>query len=445
MLSLVKQITSRNTSDRPFGTSPRRTFYQIDEWLLQKIYQSVGQPPIGLTLKAGPEISPTNIQPVAEITIRDRRTLLDLILDPDVGFGDAYGDGRITVEGDLIATLEAVYQSASERNTRNWYTRLISHCLTYVQRNSLRGARKNIHRHYDLNNDFFRLWLDPQLVYSCAYFPSSSVSLEEAQVSKMDYICRKLNLQPGERAVDVGSGWGALALHMAKHYGATVRAFSISHEQVLWARRRAMEMGLSNRVEFVEDDYRNISGKYDVLASVGMLEHVGAEHYDDMGRVISRSLDYAGRGLVQTIGRNRAQPFSNWIRKRIFPGAYAPSLHQIMEMLEPGDFSILDVENLRPHYARTLEHWLQRFENSAEAVSDLFGSEFARTWRLYLAGAIAGFRTGALQLFQIVFARNACQQIPSTRAYLYREEPLEAEPTVDARDSALANIGLPGG
>jgi cyclopropane-fatty-acyl-phospholipid synthase len=313
--------------------------------------------------------------------------------------------------------------------------------MGFVQRNSLRGARKNIQRHYDLSNDFFRLWLDPQLVYSCAYFPSASMSLDEAQVAKMDYICRKLNLQSGERVVDVGSGWGALALHMAKYYGVTVRGFSISHEQVRWARRRAQEMGLSHRVEFIEDDYRNISGKCDALVSIGMLEHVGPEHYAEMGGVISRSLDDAGRGLLQSVGRNRPRPFSNWTRKRIFPGTYAPTLRQAMEIFESWEFSILDVENLRSHYARTLEHWLERFEASATEVSAMFGPEFVRTWRLYLAGAMAGFRVGTLQLFQIVFARTACQRIPSTRAHLYRGKHSEGQEISSCVDSRLLHAG----
>jgi len=439
---LMKPVKAQQLNHGTFSTCVHDTSSRIDQWLLQKIHQSVGRPPIRLLLGNGVEVSPADVLPVPTIVIQDRRTLLNLIFDPEVGFGNAYSEGRITVQGNLVAALEAVYRSMSQRDPQNWYSRIASRCTGYVQRNSLRGARRNIHRHYDLNNDFFRLWLDPQLVYSCAYFPSASLSLEEAQVAKMDYICRKLNLQPGERVVDVGSGWGALALHMAKHYGVTVRGFSISHEQVHWARRRAQEMDLSRRVEFIEDDYRNISGKCDALVSVGMLEHVGLEHYAEMGRVIHRSLDLAGRGLLQSIGRNRPRAFSNWTRKRIFPGAYAPTLRQMMDIFEPWEFSILDVENLRPHYAKTLECWLQRFEDSANQVSAMFDPEFVRTWRLYLAGAVAGFRVGTLQLFQIVFARTACQRIPPTRAHFCVEGPPEARETNNASDSPLTHAWL---
>lgn len=400
---------------------------RIDEWLLRKIYESVGQPPIRLALRNGAAVLPTDVSPIANLIIEDRETLLHLMLEPEIGFGDGYSEGRIRVEGDLIATLEAVYRSISKLGQQGWYAKFVSRVVEYVQRNSLRGSRENIHRHYDLSTDFYRLWLDPQMVYTCAYFQSPSMTLEEAQVAKMDYVCRKLRLQPGERVVDAGCGWGALALHMAKNYGVNVRAFNVSHEQVQWARQRAKDLGLNPWVEFIEDDYRNISGECDAFVSVGMLEHVGLEHYGELGRVIHRSLGKTGRGLLHFIGRNQPSPFSTWTRKRIFPGAYAPTLGQVRDIFEPWDFSVLDVENLRPHYQRTLEAWLERFELSTQQVSNMFGPEFVRMWRLYLAGAVAAFRAGTLQLFQVVFARTACQRIPWTRAHLYQGEQHEVQ------------------
>lgn len=410
--------------ERP-SASVHNSFLRIDQWLLQKIHESVGRPPIRLVLGNGVEASPPDALPVANIRIQDRSTLLGLVLDPEVGFGDAYSDGRITVEGDLVVALEALYQSIPAIDKRNWYSRFASKFMEYFQRNSLRGSRNNVHQHYDLKTDFYRLWLDPQLVYTCAYFPSASATLEEAQIAKMEYVCRKLQLQSGERVVDAGCGWGALALYMAEHYDVAVRAFNISHDQILWARWRAKQLGLNQRVAFVEDDYRNISGKCDAFVSVGMLEHVGLEHYKELGNIIHRSLDKAGRGLLHFIGRNRPCPFSTWTRKRIFPGAYAPTLRQAMDIFEPHDLSVLDVENLRMHYARTLECWLNGFEKSVNHVEEMFGPDFVRTWRLYLAGAIAGFRAGTLQLFQIVFARTACERIPWNRAHLYRQSQKE--------------------
>jgi len=411
------------------STSPAQDHSsRFDMWLLRRLHSSLGNPQIRITLRNSLQVSPQGASPIANIVIQDRRTLLQMLLDPQLGFGDAYTAGRVTVEGNLVAMLETVFRSMSAMESHGWYSRSVSPFLAFLQRNSRQGARKNIHRHYDLDANFFRLWLDSQLVYSGAYFSSSSLTLEEAQVAKMDYICRKLNLQRGERVVDIGCGWGALALHMARHYGVNVKAVSNSHEQIVWARRRAAELCLTHEVEFIEDDYRNISTQCDALVSVGMLEHVGEGHYRDMGRVIHRVLDSAGRGLIQTIGRNQPCPFNLWTRKRVFPGTYAPTLRQAMDLFEPEDLSVVDVENLRPHYALTLEHWLERFEESSAKVSEMFGPEFVRLWRLYLAGSIAGFRTGSLQHFQILFARKAYQGIPWTRAKLYAaEEPRPME------------------
>jgi cyclopropane-fatty-acyl-phospholipid synthase len=201
-----------------------------------------------------------------------------------------------------------------------------------------------------------------------------------------------------------------------------VKAFNVSHEQVRHARVRARNEGLDSRVEFIAEDYRNICGQFDAFVSIGMLEHVGREHYRDLGKVIHHVIGDSGRGLIHFIGRNRPQPFSAWIRKRIFPGAYAPSLREAMEIFEPYEYTVLDVENLRLHYAKTLEHWLARYERSADSVSEMFGSEFERAWRLYLAGSIAGFRAGQLQLFQVLFAGPARQEIPWTRADWYASQ-----------------------
>ncbi len=397
-------------------------FSFIEKWLLRKFYASIGRPPIRLVLQNRAEVSDPACPPLAEIVISDRGTLARLLLDPDVGFGDAYSEGRLEVEGDFVAFLEAVCRSMSEVDGHTWYSKVLTWWFDRTQANSLLGSRKNIHHHYDLTTDFYRLWLDLQMVYTCAYFPSPSATLEDAQAAKMDYVCRKLQLQPGESVVEAGCGWGALALYMAENYGVSVRAFNISREQILFARERAKQRGLSRQVEFIEDDYRNISGECDAFVSVGMAEHVGLEHYGELGSTIHRSLAKSGRGLLHFIGSNRPGPLSAWTRKHIFPGAYLPTIREAMEILEPWGFSVWDVENLRPHYAKTLEHWLERFEKSARRISEMFGPQFVRTWRLYLAGSIAGFRAGRLQLYQVVFARPTCRKIPWTRAHLYPAE-----------------------
>ena len=403
-------------TDRPGGGQVSAA----ERWLARRMLQSMGSPPVRMVLCSGEEIPASGPPPVARMLIRDRATLRKLILKPNLGFGDGYSDGRIEVEGDLTEFLEAVYRARSAARKRvGLLGKIISRWRQPTRSNTLRGSRANIHHHYDIGNDFYKLWLDEQLVYTCAYFPTPQVTLEQAQVAKMDHVCRKLWLRPGETVVEAGCGWGALGLHMAKRYGVKVKAFNISPEQIAYARQRAKQEGLSSRAEFIQDDYRTISGRFDVFVSVGMLEHVGTDHYHELGRVVDGCLGPCGRGMIHSIGQNEPGKLSPWLTRRIFPGAYAPSLREMTEVLEPWGFSVLDVENLRLHYAQTLRHWLRRFEAAAGAVAEMFDGRFVRIWRLYLAGSVAAFATGGLQLFQMVFARPGLNEIPWTRARLY--------------------------
>ncbi len=398
------------------ATSPVASF---DRWLATRVLRAAGDPAVGMVLPDGREISTSQTPAVARLRFRDRGALARLVLDPELHFGDDYSAGRIDVQGDLLRFLEETY--------RAWYraggsSSTGGRTLAWLRRprgNTPEAARENIHHHYDLGNDFYRLWLDEQMLYTCAYYADPDATLEEAQTAKMDHVCRKLRLRAGERVAEAGCGWGALALHMAREYGARVRAFNVSREQVAWARARARAEGLGGRVEFVEDDYRNIAGRFDAFVSVGMLEHVGRDHYEDLGGVVNRCLEPSGRGLLHFIGRNRPAPLHRWVERRIFPGGYPPTLREMMEVLEPHDFSVLDVENLRLHYARTLEHWLQRFDRNVERVRAMFDERFVRAWRLYLAGSEASFATGSLQLFQVLFSRPQENALPWTRAHLY--------------------------
>ena len=396
----------------------------VDRWLTRKILTESGDPPLVIELWDGTRFEPAHAsgaapEPVARVEIRDRRTLYGLLVNTDVAFGDAVSADRIRIHGDLVTFLETIYRSTDAAVPPDSFKRRFKTWLNRPRRNTRSGSQSNIHHHYDLGNDFYRLWLDEEMVYTCAYYPHENATLEEAQRAKMDHVCRKLELRPGQRVVEAGCGWGSLAIHMAREYGVHVRAFNISHEQILYARERAAALGLEGQVEFVEADYRTVEGEYDAFVSVGMLEHVGVDNYRTLGEVAARSLKPDGRGLIHSIGRNAPAPNNPWIERRIFPGSYPPSLAEMSTIFEPQEFSVLDVENLRLHYARTCRAWLDRFEAAVDRVEAMYDSDFVRAWRLYLAGSVAAFTTGSLQLFQVVFAPGTSNAVPMTRDHVY--------------------------
>ncbi len=387
-----------------------------ERYLLRRMLDAMGSPRFAVALWDGFKISPKGAAPVATVNIHSRSALNQLLRQGDMGFGDAFSNGGVSVEGDLVAMLVAAFTVPEP-------TGIAAVVKNLQQRkpraNTKDGSRENIHHHYDIGNDFYRLWLDKEMQYTCAYFPEDELTIEAAQQAKMDHVCRKLQLRPGDRVAEAGCGWGGLARHMALNYGAKVSSWNVSAEQVQYATDRAKAEGYDDRVTFVLDDYRNITGEYDAFVSVGMLEHVGLDNYTELGGVVDRCLTQNGRALVHTIGRNRPRLMNAWIEKRIFPGAYPPTLKEMMEIFEPNRFSVLDVENLRLHYAKTLAHWLARYDASDEQVQKEFGEDFARAWRLYLAGSQAAFLAGGLQLFQVVFTRERNNELAATRRHLY--------------------------
>ncbi len=381
------------------GREAGRRVGKLDRWLAVRVQREIE--PVGVRLELWDGTSPYHgtPPPVGDVIVRDRLALLGLVINPDLHFGEAFMAGRIDIRGPIELVVEALSRAAPP--SPSWIDEVRA---ALAVPNTLTRARHNIHHHYDLGNTFYEQWLDADLVYTCAYFADPSMSLEQAQRAKLDLICRKVRLEPGTTVVEAGCGWGALALHMARHYGARVKAFNISREQLAYARDRARREGLSDRVEFIDDDYRNISGKFDVFVSVGMLEHVGVRQFEAFADVIRRSVHRRGRGLLHFIGRDAPRPLNAWIRRRIFPGAYPPTMAEVADkVLLPAGMSIVDVENLRLHYARTLEEWRQRFETARDRMRADYGEPFTRGWHLYLAGSQAAFATGWLQLFQVVF------------------------------------------
>lgn len=386
------------------GTSlrrPGRRVTWLHRWLARVVQRRIEPGGVRLVLWDGSSSYDANGECVGDLVAHDGRTLRGLAWNPELSFGEAYMHGRLEVRGDLARVVEALSRLSLPGSSWRQYL-----AARLVLPNTLRNSRRNVHHHYDLGNSFYQLWLDPDLLYTCAYYPNPAVALDLAQRAKLELVCRKLRLTPGETVIEAGCGWGALALHMAREYGVRVRAFNVSREQLAFARERAAREGLASRVEFIDDDYRNVTGTFDVFVSVGMLEHVGLRQFSSLSDVLRRTVRRdGGRGLLHFIGRDVPRPLNAWIRRRIFPGAYPPTLAQVTtRVLGPAGMSVVDVENLRLHYARTLAHWTERFASARDRVQAMFGDDFTRAWELYLAGSQAAFLTGWMQLFQVVFA-----------------------------------------
>jgi cyclopropane-fatty-acyl-phospholipid synthase len=395
--------------------------YSYERWLLSKLLRMAGSPPVRFELWNGELVEPEGVS--AEFTLRltDHKALLTLVTNPNLAFGDLYSSGRLQVDGNLAQLMEVLYRHVHQARAQ-WPKWLGALWRNHSPRSTgLSEARENIHHHYDLGNDFYRLWLDDaEMQYTCAYFESPDITLEQAQLAKLEHVCRKLRLKPGMTVAEAGCGWGGLARYMAREHGVKVHAYNISKEQLAYAREEARRQKLDHLIEYIEDDYRNIDGQYDAFVSIGMLEHVGKENFPAMSQLIRRVLKPNGLALLHSIGRNRPMLMNAWIEKRIFPGAYPPSISEFVTICEEGEFSVLDVENLRLHYAQTLTHWMDRFQGHREQVTDMYDEHFARAWEMYLAGSIAAFRAGSLQLFQVLFTHGQNNELPQNRRDIYQ-------------------------
>jgi len=286
------------------------------------------------------------------------------------------------------------------------------------QVNTLGAARRNVSHHYDLSNDFYKLFLDKDWQYSCAYYPDPAMTLEEAQAAKRRHLMAKLMLKPGQRVLDIGCGWGGLALAMARDAGVEVTGITLSTEQLAMAQKRAEEAQLSHRVRFQLCDYRQLAGKFDRIVSVGMFEHVGVNHYLTFFRRVRDLLSDGGVALLHSIGRTFSPGSTNaWIRKYIFPGGYIPSLSEVMPAVESSGLITTDIEILHPHYADTLREWRRRFNVRRAEAAAMFDERFCRMWDFYLAGSECAFRHQGMMVFQMQLS-NSLDEVPRSRDYI---------------------------
>ncbi|HEV8026687.1 MAG TPA: cyclopropane-fatty-acyl-phospholipid synthase family protein [Stellaceae bacterium] len=362
--------------------------------------------------------------PGPQITIRLHTRALEwqLFLHPRLKLGEAFMNGTLTVEDasiydflDLMASNMAVAPANILTPLYNGFGRAFR---VFQQYNPLHRARRNVAHHYDLSDTLYELFLDADRQYSCAYFAAPDQTIEQAQANKKRHIAAKLLLAPGQHVLDIGCGWGGLALYLAKECGVSVTGLTLSTEQLRVAERRAAAAGLSDRVRFELRDYRETNGRYDRIVSVGMFEHVGVVHYPEFFGKVKELLADDGVALLHSIGRQDGPASTNpWLRKYIFPGGYSPAMSEVVPVVERSGLWITDIEILRLHYAETLRAWRTRFNANRERIRALYDERFCRMWEFYLAGSEMAFRHQGHLNFQMQFAKKI-DAVPLTRDYM---------------------------
>jgi cyclopropane-fatty-acyl-phospholipid synthase len=366
--------------------------------------------------------NPIREKPIV-LKLLDQKLMQKLFINPDLYFGEAYMNGSLVIEnGTITEFLDLAFRNIG-RGDINFYGTVIKKIkgtFRYLTSfNKILKSKENVAHHYDISEKLYDLFLDKNRQYSCAYFKNDNDTLEEAQKNKMHHIIKKLNIKPNQKVLDIGSGWGTLALEIAKETNASVTGITLSENQFEYSKNKAKEMNLSNQVEFKLIDYRQLNEKFDKIVSVGMFEHVGRKFYRTYFNTVSKLLNEKGIALIHTIGSTMPprdpQP---WITKYIFPGGYTPSLSEAVKPIEDSGLIISDIEVLRLHYAHTLRHWKERFLSKKDAVLDMFDEKFFRMWEFYLASCEMAFKWGDQVVFQFQLTKDNTS-VPNTRDYIY--------------------------
>jgi cyclopropane-fatty-acyl-phospholipid synthase len=362
-----------------------------------------------------------------------------VFLNPEMRLGEEYVNGGYVIEkGTVFDFLNVLLLNVGESG-RTWWTRfsgaIRSGLLRFADNNSPDRARRNVHVHYDLDGRLYNLFLDSDLQYSCAYFAPGVESLEEAQVAKKKHIAAKLHLKPGQRVLDIGSGWGGLGMYLAEHYDVDVTGVTLSEEQYRVSNERARQRGLTDQVRFLLKDYRELHEKFDRIVSVGMFEHVGHVRYREFFRHLDGLMRPDGVALIHTIAKYTGPgPISAWIQRYIFPGSYLPTLSELAPVIEQQGLWLTDLEVLRLHYAETLAAWNKRFQARRAEAAAIYDERFCRMWEFYLQLCEVAFRGMTLCVFQIQLAKEI-GALPITRDYMYEGERSSAD-VVDLRSIA---------
>jgi len=367
--------------------------------------------------------NPKSENPI-KLRILNKNLHYKLLFHPDLYFGEAYMDGGIIIENGTLTDFLNLSLMNFGRGDLNFFSYLINRLrgsYRYLTNfNFIKKSKENVSHHYDISDDLYDLFLDPKRQYSCAYFKNENETLEQAQENKMNHIIKKLNLKPNQRVLDIGSGWGTLAIEIAKKSKCEVVGITLSENQLKYSKQKAKELNLENQVDFRLIDYRQLNEKFDRIVSVGMFEHVGRKFYQTYFNTVSKLLNDNGVALIHTIGSS--MPPRNphpWITKYIFPGGYTPSLSEVSLPIEKSGLIVTDLEVLRMHYAYTLRNWKERFLSKKNEVLEMFDERFFRMWEFYLAGCEMAFKWGDQVVFQFQLTKKN-NTIPNIRDYIYQ-------------------------
>ena len=366
--------------------------------------------------------NPKKEKPIV-IKLLDQKLMQKLLINPDLYFGEAYMDGSLVIQnGTLTEFLDLAFKNIG-RGDINFYGSVIKKIkgtFRYLTNfNKIVKSKENVAHHYDISEKLYDLFLDENRQYSCAYFKNDNDTLEQAQNNKIHHIIKKLNIQPNQKVLDIGSGWGTLALAIAKETKASVTGITLSENQFEYSKNKAKEMNLTNQVDFKLIDYRQLNEKFDRIVSVGMFEHVGRKFYKTYFNTVFKLLNEKGIALIHTIGSSMPprdpQP---WITKYIFPGGYTPSLSEVAKPIENSGLIVSDIEVLRMHYAHTLRNWKERFLSKKDTILGMFDEKFFRMWEFYLASCEMAFKWGDQVVFQFQLSKDNTS-VPNTRDYIY--------------------------